>query len=469
MRRKRQRGRGTMTFLPKTNSLTFRLIAAAAVWCVVGLLAGGFVLSGVFRTAVQESFDNRLTFDLEGLVAAAQAETPERIALGGRFGSQRYERIFSGWYWQILPEASPGALPQRSRSLWDFTLVPQDMTLEDNMFWGFAGGPDNQRVRVLSRQISFPAPNQEDAPRVFQFIVAGDIVEIETNVVTFNRSMTWSFAALGLGLIVAILIQVRVGLVPLRRVSEALARIREGRARELEGDFPAEIAPLATELNSLIAHSAEVVGRARTHVANLAHFLKTPLTVLANEASGAPGPLADTVDRQVTVMRRQVDHYLARARTAGALDVLGSRTEVGPVLRDLARILPRMHPDKTLTIEVQVLEELAFRGEREDLEELAGNLIDNACKWAREKILIEAWKIEPGRVVIRIGDDGPGLAPDERARAMERGERLDESVPGSGLGLAIVRDISKLYGGSFALGESKLGGLEASLELPTAL
>ena len=160
MRRKRQRGRGTMTFLPKTNSLTFRLIAAAAVWCVVGLLAGGFVLSGVFRTAVQESFDNRLTFDLEGLVAAAQAETPERIALGGRFGSQRYERIFSGWYWQILPEASPGALPQRSRSLWDFTLVPQDMTLEDNMFWGFAGGPDNQRVRVLSRQISFPAPNQ---------------------------------------------------------------------------------------------------------------------------------------------------------------------------------------------------------------------------------------------------------------------------------------------------------------------
>ncbi len=458
-----------MTTLPKTNSLTFRLIAGAAVWSVLGLVIGGFVLSGVFRNAVQESFDNRLSFDLEGLVAAAQVDTLETVALEGRFADPRYERIFSGWYWQIHPEGRPGALLQRSRSLWDFTLVPQDLTTANNMSWGFAEGPDNQRVRVLSWQISFPAPDQESSPRIFQFIVAGDLGEIEANVATFNRSLIWSFVALGMGLIAAILIQVRVGLVPLRRVSEALGRIREGRARKLEGDFPAEIEPLATELNSLIAHSAEVVGRARTHVANLAHFLKTPLTVIANEASNESGPLADSVGRQVTVMRRQVDHYLARACAAGALDVLGSRTEIGPAMRDLARILPRMHPDKSLTIDVQVSEDLAFRGEREDLEELAGNLIDNACKWAREKILIEAELMKPGRLVIRIGDDGPGLAPDERVRAMQRGEKLDESVPGSGLGLAIVRDISKLYGGDFSLGESKLGGLEASLELPTAL
>jgi signal transduction histidine kinase len=189
-----------------------------------------------------------------------------------------------------------------------------------------------------------------------------------------------------LGLIAAMLIQVRVGLMPLRAVSEALARIREGRARRLEGEFPSEIAPLATELNSLISHSSEVVGRARSHVANLAHFLKTPLTVLANEAASAPGPLAETVARQVTVMRRQVDHYLARARAAGALDVLGSRTEVPPVLNDLARVLKRMHAEKELTIEVNAPSALAFRGEREDLEEMAGNLIDNACKWAHRNI-----------------------------------------------------------------------------------
>ncbi len=469
MRPSQRRNRREMTALPKANSLTFRLIAGAAIWSVLGLVVGGFVLSGVFRTAVQESFDNRLIFDLEGLVAAAQVNTPDRVGLAGRFADPRYERIFSGWYWQIVPQGRPGALPQRSRSLWDFTLVSQNLSEENNMSWGFAAGPDNQRVRVLSRQITFPASNEGGESPTFEFVVAGDIGEIEANVATFNRALVWSLAALGLGLIAAILIQVRVGLVPLRRVSEALARIREGRARKLEGDFPAEIEPLASELNSLIAHSAEVVGRARTHVANLAHFLKTPLTVLANEASNAPGPLANAVGRQVTVMRRQVDHYLARARAAGALDVLGSRTEVEPVIADLARVLPRIHSDKALAIDVEVPEQLVFRGEREDLEELAGNLIDNACKWARQKIRIEAEVPKNGRFVIRIGDDGPGLELDEQARAMQRGERLDESVPGTGLGLAIVRDIANLYGGGFSLGRSKLGGLEATLELPAAI
>jgi signal transduction histidine kinase len=249
-------------------------------------------------------------------------------------------------------------------------------------------------------------------------------------------------------------------------VSEALARIREGQARRLEGQFPAEIAPLAGELNSLIAHSAEVVGRARAHVANLAHFLKTPLTVLANEAAASEGPLAETVARQVTTMRRQVDHYLARARAAGALDVLGSRTEVAPVINDLARVLKRMHADKELSIVITAAPNLVFRGEREDLEEMAGNLIDNACKWAESEIAVEAGPQEGAKFFLRVGDDGPGLTSEERARAMERGERFDESVPGTGLGLAIVRDIAKLYGGSCTLAQSPMGGLEARLELP---
>jgi len=309
------------------------------------------------------------------------------------------------------------------------------------------------------------AEGREDT-QTFRFIVAGDLTETEADVARFNQTLFWSFAAFSLGLLAAIAIQVRVGLMPLRRVSEALARIREGRARQLEGKFPSEIAPLASELNGLIAHSAEVVGRARAHVANLAHFLKTPLTVLANEAAGASGPLAETVSRQVTSMRRQVDHYLARARAAGALDVLGSRTEVGPVLNDLARVLKRMHAEKELSIDVDVAPGLAFRGEREDLEEMAGNLIDNACKWARRRITVEGRSLDGGKFSLAVEDDGPGLTPEERSRAMQRGERFDESVPGTGLGLAIVRDISKLYGGNITLGESPLGGLATRLELP---
>jgi signal transduction histidine kinase len=334
--------------------------------------------------------------------------------------------------------------------------------------WGHGEGPDFQRVRFVAQRIEFPvtATSQPNDTRTYTFMVAGSISESEAEVDRFNGTLIWSFAFFGAGLIGAIFFQVRIGLRPLHRVAHALARIREGTARRLEGNFPAEIAPLATELNSLIEHSAEVVGRARTHVSNLAHFLKTPLTVLGSEASAQPGPLADAVLRQVTTMRRQVDHYLARARAAGAVDALGNRTPVKSVLDDIARVLTRIHRDRGLEIVVDCSAVLAFRGERQDLEEMTGNLVDNACKWAKSKVLVSARRIEGARFELRVGDDGPGLDPIERTLVGERGERLDESVPGSGLGLAIVRDIAKLYGGTLELAESRLGGLEARLILP---
>jgi signal transduction histidine kinase len=302
--------------------------------------------------------------------------------------------------------------------------------------------------------------------RAFNFLVAGNVAEVQNEIARFNGTLIWSFAILGFGLILGVFLQVRVGLEPLKRVSDALARIRDGKARRLDGKFPAEIEPLASELNSLIEHSAEVVGRARTHVSNLAHFLKTPLTVLSSEASAQPGPLADAVMRQVVTMRRQVDHYLARARAAGALDVLGNRTPVKPVLDDLARVLKRIHAERGLEITVDCPQSLAFRGERQDLEEMAGNLIDNACKWAHARVAVAAHRTSGTSFELRVDDDGPGLDPEERALVGERGERLDESVPGTGLGLAIVRDIAKLYGGSFTLDTAPQGGLEARISLP---
>jgi signal transduction histidine kinase len=263
---------------------------------------------------------------------------------------------------------------------------------------------------------------------------------------------------------------VRIGLLPLRRLKDALHRIRDGKAQRLEGDFPAEIAPLAEELNSLIEHSAEIVARARTHVSNLAHFLKTPLSVLASEADAAQkqagdSAFSDQVRRQVDVMRRQVDHYLARARAAGSINVLGNRTQVAPVLQDLARVLTRIHAARDIVIDADCPAEIYFRGERQDLEEMAGNLMDNACKWAKSRVRVRVVS-DGARLVLTVGDDGPGLTPEERERVGERGERLDETVPGSGLGLAIVRDISKLYGGFLTLEASDLGGLETRLTLP---
>ena len=440
------------------------------MWTVLGLVGGGILISDVFRASVQSSFDARLKFDLDDMIAASEVDPSGNVSLRTRFADPRFERVYSGWYWQITPIGPKGAQPndsQISRSLFDRTVKITNSYGAGQLTWGHGVGPDNQNVRVVAQRIEFPIAvthNPNDS-RAYNFLVAGDVSEVEAEVQHFNGTLIWSFAILGLGLIGAIFIQVRVGLLPLRRVSEALARIRDGDARRLEGNFPAEIAPLASELNSLIGHSEEVVGRARTHVSNLAHSLKTPLTVLTSEATANPGPFADTVFKQVTAMRRQVDHYLVRARAAGALDVLGNRTPVNAVLDDLARVLSHIHSERGIAIGVDCPPGLFFRGERQDLEEMIGNLMDNACKWAFSKVAVSAKRAD-SHFTLSVGDDGAGLEPEERELVGERGERLDESVPGSGLGLAIVRDIAKLYGGSINLGESASGGLEVTLMLP---
>jgi len=436
------------------------------VWTILGLAAGGLILSGVFRATVESNFDSQLKFDMDGMIAAAEPDRFGVVSLLGRFTDPRFERIYSGWYWQIVP-AGDKSFQQSSRSLWDKSIKLEDETKSGNLIWGHAEGPDNQHLRVLERQVEFPilATADPSDTRSFILLVAGDTAQSEENISKFIGTLVWSFAILGLGLIAAVFIQVRIGLLPLRKVSESLARIRDGSARRLEGDFPAEIAPLAGELNSLIEHSAEVVGRARTHVSNLAHYLKTPLSILSSEAEAQPGPLADAVQRQIGAMRRQVDHYLTRARAAGAVDVLGNRTRVEPALADLVRVLTKIHASRNIALELKCDPNLFFRGERQDLEEMAGNLMDNASKWAKHRVKIAATR-NNAKLQIVVDDDGPGLPPADRARVFERGERLDESVPGTGLGLAIVRDISKLYGGSLELNESPLGGLQTVLTLP---
>jgi signal transduction histidine kinase len=449
----------------RLESLSSRLIAAAAIWTSLGLIVGGVVLSNAFRMAAQNNFDNALVADMDGLIAAAEPDPDGGVMLQSHFLNQNFYPVYSGLYYQIKGATGSG---QISRSLFDKAIVPTGQTRKGALTWGTAPGPENQRLRVVSRRVDLTPDKASDAD--YTFLVAGDTAEVERQTAEFNNTLFWSFLLLGAGLIGAILVQVKIGLLPLRRVSEALAKIRDGKARRLDGKFPTEIEPLATELNSLIQHSEEVVGRARTHVSNLAHFLKTPLSVLAAEADAhgndkEAGPLSDMVKRQVFSMRRQVDHYLSRARAAGSLDVLGNRTQVSAVMDDLSRVIARIHVARGIVIDAECEDDIYFRGERQDLEEMLGNLIDNGCKWAKGRVRVRCEK-GAGRLVLTIEDDGPGLSAEQRSQVGERGERLDETVPGSGLGLAIVRDISKLYGGFFALDASSLGGVLARLELP---
>jgi signal transduction histidine kinase len=428
---------------------------------------GGAVLSNAFRVAAQDSFDAALQADMDGLIAAAEPDPNGGVMLADRFLNHNFDRVYSGLYYQIKPGNNGGG--QISRSLFDKEINPTDTSIRGPLTWGSAEGPENQRLRVVSRRVDL-APDSNDAQSSYTFLVAGDMAQVDRQTAQFNNTLFWSFLLLGLGLIGAIFVQVRIGLLPLRQVSEALARIRDGKARRLDGPLPTEVAPLAGELNSLIQHSEEVIGRARTHVSNLAHFLKTPLSVLAAEAEAhqsdpGAGAFAEIVKRQVFSMRRQVDHYLSRARAAGSLDVLGNRTQVLAVLDDLCRVIARIHAARGVLIDGRCDERIYFRGERQDLEEMLGNLIDNACKWARSRVKVRCEK-KGARLSLTVEDDGIGLSAEQRAQVGERGERLDESVPGSGLGLAIVRDISKLYGGFFALEASPMGGVLARLDLP---
>jgi len=459
------------TLMLRTNSLAFRLGALAAVWSVVGLLAGVFVLSRVFRDSAERSFDNRLVADLDSVIAVTELDCAGTIVMPRPLAAERFFNPFTGWYWQISSNDKPPKRLMRSRSLWDRWLK-LDPTTTSRVRMGYITGPKQQNLRFAERIVSLPPSDEDDQGKTcvggeFRMMVAADTKDVEADVAGFNSTLFWSIGILGAGLIGAMVLQVRWGLAPLDQVSKSLANIREGRADKLEGPFPHEIQPLADELNALVAHNAEVVSRARTHVGNLAHFLKTPLSVLANEVQGVTGPLAETVARQVQTMRRQVDHYLARARTVASAKVIGARAEVAPVISDLTRALNKIYSPRGIHVEKQCPEGLYFRGDRSDFEEMVGNLLDNACKWAEGEVTVTVSAGRPGRLSVVVSDDGPGLTDEQKKRVVERGERLDESKPGSGLGLGIVKEIAALYGGYLTLGRAPAGGLSAELELPS--
>src|SRR5690606_15014549 len=444
----------------RRNSLAFRLVASAAVWCALWLSAGGYALSALFGTTVERSFDARLGVLLEGLVAGSELDAEGRLELRLQLGEPRFEQPLSGWYWQI---EEGGRVLRRSPSLWD-AVLPVALPPGQRLAALDVAGPEGQPLRLLVRAITLPGG---DAPLLYA--VAGDRREIQADRQSFNRLLSIALAVLFVGVIGAVLVQVRFGLEPLRRIGRALGAIRAGASTRLEGDFPAEIEPLARELNALLDHNEALVERARTHVGNLAHGLKTPLSVLTNEARRSQGPLAELVGRQVALMRRQVDHHLARARAIATGSILGARTDVLPVLRDLQRTLERIYADQAVLIDVACPPDLAFRGAPQDLEEMLGNLLDNACKWAAGKVTARAEGAPRQHLRIAIEDDAPGLPAARRAAVLARGRRLAAQVPGTGLGLAIVADLAQLYGGRLVLADAQgAGGLRAELTLPAA-
>ena len=451
------------------NSLAVRLILTAAVWSAAALAIAAFVLVTLERKTIERRFEAALGIHAKAIIGEISALEPGQIAGADikTVSEPRFDLPLHGWYWQVTSKpdsevlaTSPSLVGERLEAL-----PAGDAYSDGPARSGGLIGPNQDYLRAVEYDIVF-----EDS--AYAVVVAAETSSVDNEVAAFRNNLLVTFGIFGIGLIAAIFIQVKIGLRPLSRLREEMGAIRGGETEQLEGDYPVEIAPVVEELNALVSANSEIVDRARTQVGNLAHALKTPLSVIKNEARATGTPEMSKVSEQADVMRHQVDMYLDRARKAAQRRVIGAVTEIGPVLERLRRVMERLHRDRGLQIDLYVEPDLKSRCEAQDFEEMLGNLLDNACKWADQKVLINALSIgktrRKGRAMLSVivEDDGPGLPADKREEALQRGKRLDESVPGTGLGLSIVSDLAEVYGGELRLGDGQMSGLRAELRLP---
>lgn len=451
------------------SSLARRLIGVAAIWSSLVLVLTGYGLSALFRSTTQAAFDRDLSISLDALAATIDVGPDGGLVVPRPPSDPRFVKPLSGRYWRVSDVMPPNRLigvGVRSRSLWDEPFTPPLSLLQDALVMPgetsvatVARG--KEELRIVARIVKLPGRAQSTL-----LVVAADRMEMVSAGRRFDLVLAGGLLTLALGLVTAIFLQVRLGLEPLRDMGRQLGDIRNGLRDRLDDNAPEELAPLARELNALLSHNQAVVARARTHVGNLAHALKTPISVVLNESRARSGEFESLVERQTETMARQVEHYLKRASAAARAETLGARTLVAPVIDDVTRTLARLFKSEGVKVIASAEPTLVFRGEREDLEDLVGNLAENACKYGGGLLEITTVTKGQGLFEIIFDDDGEGLTDADAVSALKRGARLDETLPGSGLGLSICDELARAYGGALHLERSPLGGLRARLTLP---
>lgn len=443
------------------GSISRRILLLSLAWIAGLTLGGGLVLDRLVTATLIRNFDSQLAETLPIMIAAAEVDQAGDAYFNREPAEPRFAEPYSGRYWQV---SAKGRADFRSRSLWDRTLAldleKACLTLCTSRDERFEGEP----LRVVEQDAIIPG-----SPTIFRFAVAASAAPLDAEIATIRRTLWLALGVLALGLVALAALQASYGLQPLRRMSATIADIRAGRIRRApEADVPPEIAPLVAELNALLDHNAAMTEAARMHAGNLAHALKTPLSVLLNEAAAESPDLAATVRREASAMRRHVDHHLARARASARRASSQARAPVWPVLERLQRAVSRIYADRGVVIDLAGDRDAVFRGEAQDLEEMAGNLVDNAAKYGSGRVFVTVTS-RGERLELLVEDDGPGIPEGLGRQLFERGLRLDTSQPGTGLGLAIVRDIAEICGGTVRLGASEdLGGLAVVLDLPAA-
>ncbi|TXC71895.1 sensor histidine kinase [Sphingomonas ginsenosidivorax] len=440
------------------GSLSRRMILIAAVWIIVLLSGGGFALDRVLSSAVTRNFDDQLEYVLRSLLNSSEIGPEGEVIFTREAADQRFVEPGSGLYWQV---SGKGREDFPSRSLWDRRLAHGGGHDDRNVHvYNSTQFPD-EKLRVVERDVMLPG-----SPVHWRFQVAQSRDGLDAQITVLRRTLVRSFALLAVGLIVLAALQTFYGLWPLRRVREEIARMRAGQSTRVSSAMPVEVAPMVEELNALIEHNERQAEEARRHAGNLAHALKTPLTVIMNAATAQSEDLADTVIREARTMRRQVDHHLARARAVGRRGSAHSRADVWPSLESVERAVGRLY--RHIRLDVTGPRGLQVHVERQDLDEMLGNLIENAAKYGGGSVFVTVGA-QAGFVEFLIEDDGVGIPEEQRVRIFDRGVRLDTGKPGTGLGLAIVRDVAEIYEGTVSLEESEdLGGLLVRLRLPAA-
>ncbi|MDR6852944.1 signal transduction histidine kinase [Sphingomonas sp. BE123] len=445
------------SYTPSTGSLSRRMILIAAAWITLLLAGGGFALDRVLTGAVTRNFDEQLEYLLTSMIVSAELDPEGNVAFNRALGDQRFLEPYSGLYWQV---SGKGFEPFPSRSLWDRRLDTSrphrsaDLETYDSSQF-------EQKLRVVERDVRLPGSQVR-----WRFQVAATREALDAQIDALRRTLVRSFLLLAAGLIVMAALQTWYGLLPLRKLRIAIQKLRTGAMPRIDGAMPAEVAPLVEELNGLVAHNDRQAEEARRHAGNLAHALKTPLTVIMNAATAEADDLPATVVREARTMRRQVDHHLARARAVGRRGSAHSRAPVWPSVDSVERAVARLYPH--VRIDTDGPRDLVAHIERQDLDEIMGNLVENAAKYGGGSVFITV-RADAGFVEILIEDDGTGIPEADRIRIFDRGVRLDTGKPGTGLGLAIVRDVAEIYDGTVTLEESEdLGGLMVRLRLPAA-
>ncbi len=435
------------------------MIGIAAVWILVLLLGGGLALDRVLANAITQNFDDQLNYVMTAMIASAETGPDGEVRLNRPLGDQRFLEPNSGLYWQITGN---GQEPFPSRSLWDQRLAV-GVAHHDAVPHFYDSTQFGQPLRIVERDIKLPL-----SPNIWRFQVAQTRDGLNDQISTLRETIWRSFALLGLGLIAMAALQTLYGLWPLRKLQQSIIDMRSGKAQRIEqARLPREVAPLVDELNGLIAHNERQAEEARRHAGNLAHALKTPLTVVMNAATARADDLSDTVIREASTMRRQVDHHLARARAVGRRGHTHSRADAWASLEAVERAVGRLYGH--VRIDMAGEKTAQVHVERQDLDEMLGNLIENAAKYGGGSVFVTVVR-DAGFVEFQVEDDGPGIPDTDRTRIFDRGVRLDSGKPGTGLGLAIVRDVAEIYGGTVALEESEdLGGLLVRLRLPAVL